>query len=392
MHAVRQYLGRHSGAGGDVIALLDLKNAFNCVDRSAFREAIRRVAPRLAPWVDVQYGEPTPLFFGDTRLSSERGIQQGDPLGPALFSAAIHPIVEELRGHLLEAGLLELGLMAFYLDDGILAGDQETVAAAINFLESRFRDIGLELNRAKCELVPTAGRGHQVDLARFQGFEIKESGDFKLLGAAFGSSEYCSNLLNRRCVKAKHLLSQISDMGDAQTALLLTRNCAGFCKVAYSMRTVPPAAHLGALGDFGGLIRGALTQIAATEVDERGWTQAMLPMRAGGLGLRSVTDHAYAAYIASFRGASELAQRIDSAFDPEDAENFSGILDATRGLEARVRPDAAINLGAAGSKHKKGLACLLMPRQWPTSRSPRGETVCTCSTWRCRLFTGREHG
>ena len=97
----------------------------------------------------------------------------------------------------------------------------------------------------------------------------------------------------------------------------------------------------------------------------------MLPMRAGGLGLRSVTDHAYAAYIASFRGASELAQRIDSAFDPEDAENFSGILDATRGLEARVRPDAAINLGVAGS-NKRGSACLLMPRQWPTSKSPRG--------------------
>ena len=79
IHAVRQYLGRHSGAGGEVIAMLDLKNAFSCVDRSAFREAIRRLAPRLAPWVDFQYGEPTPLYFGNTRLSSERGIQQGDP-------------------------------------------------------------------------------------------------------------------------------------------------------------------------------------------------------------------------------------------------------------------------------------------------------------------------
>ena len=59
--------------------------------------------------------------------------------------------------------------------------------AAINFLESRFRGIDFEL-----ELVPTAGRGHQVDLAKFQGFEVKESGDFKLLGAAFGSSEFCS--------------------------------------------------------------------------------------------------------------------------------------------------------------------------------------------------------
>ena len=97
-------------------------------------------------------------------------------MGPALFSAAIHPMIEELQGHLLDMGVLELGLKAFYLDDGILAGDQETVAAAINHLDGRFRGIGLELNRAKCELIPTAGRGHQVDLARFQVFEVKVSG------------------------------------------------------------------------------------------------------------------------------------------------------------------------------------------------------------------------
>ena len=194
VHAVRQYLGRHAGSGGEVIALLDLKNAFNCVDRSAFRSAIRRIAPRLAPWVDYQYGEASPLFFGDTRLQSERGIQQGDPLGPALSAASEHAIIMELEGHLLELGLLELGLKVFYLDDGILAGDQETVAAAINFLGVKFAEIGLELNRSKCELVPTAGRDHRVDVSRFQGFEFKESGKtprsrFRLLGVLLGPPE-----------------------------------------------------------------------------------------------------------------------------------------------------------------------------------------------------------
>ena len=65
-------------------------------------------------------------------------------------------------------------------------------------------------------------------------------------------------------------------------------------------------------------------------------------MRAGGLGLREASDHAYAAYVASFRGAAVLASRIDGQFDPDDGENFCGMQDARRGLEARVRPDAAI--------------------------------------------------
>ncbi len=76
--------------------------------------------------------------------------------------------------------------------------------------------------------------------------------------------------------------------------------------MAYSMRTVPPLAHAGALGAFGELIKVSLTKIAGTDVDERGWSQAALPFRAGGLGLRSVSDHSFAAYVASFKGARGL--------------------------------------------------------------------------------------
>ena len=66
-----------------------------------------------------------------------------------------------------------------------------------------------------------------------------------------------------------------------------------------------------------------------------------------------MSDHAYAAYVASFRGAADLAQGIDSAFDPEDGDNLCGLQDALLGLAARVRADAAINLGAIGTKQRR---------------------------------------
>ena len=119
------------------------------------------------------------------------------------------------------------------------------------------------------------------------------------------------------------------------------------------MRTVPPLAHAGALGAFGDLIKASFTKIAGTDVDERGWSQAALPVRAGGLGFRSVSDHSFAAYVASFKGARGLGVRVDSAFDPDDALNLCGIQDAVRGLAAKVQPEAAIDLGELHVKQNK---------------------------------------
>jgi hypothetical protein len=101
---------------------------------------------------------------------------------------------EDLQGHLEGLGLPKLDLNVFYLDDGVLAGSQESVAAAINFVEGHFADIGLVFYRSTCELIPVAGRDQCVDLSLLTGFQFLEVGNFKLLGAAFGSPEFCSEL------------------------------------------------------------------------------------------------------------------------------------------------------------------------------------------------------
>ena len=39
------------------------------------------------------------LLFGATEISSEMGVQQGDPLGPLLFSLTLQPLLRELASH-----------------------------------------------------------------------------------------------------------------------------------------------------------------------------------------------------------------------------------------------------------------------------------------------------
>ena len=73
------------------------------------------------------------------------GVQQGDPLGPFLFAAAVQPLAQELR--------TGLDLSVFDLDDGVLAGDVAAVGRAVAHVQRRAAELGLRLNLAKCEPV-----------------------------------------------------------------------------------------------------------------------------------------------------------------------------------------------------------------------------------------------
>ena len=56
-------------------------------------------------------------------LSLEKGVHQGDPLGPALFATAIHPVLKELQRRYPRIHLLA------YLDDVFLLGSSGVLSA-----------------------------------------------------------------------------------------------------------------------------------------------------------------------------------------------------------------------------------------------------------------------
>ena len=154
LETTRQWCDRNSTNPTAVFAKIDFTNAFNCVERQAFLEECRHRFPGLSRWAEWCYAKPTHLFFGAETLSSERGVQQGDPLGPLFFSLALQPLLIQLKEGVSENGLQ---LVFSYLDDLILAGDQRAVAEAFHFLKAAALDIGLDLNTSKCEIIPTAG-------------------------------------------------------------------------------------------------------------------------------------------------------------------------------------------------------------------------------------------
>eukprot|EP00759_Apiculatamorpha_spiralis_P025178 PhF_6_TR28259/c1_g1_i1/m.41789 len=76
-----------------VLAKLDFTNAFNYIDRQLILDATREYAPELLPWARWLYEDEANLLFGSLVVLSSQGVQQGDPLGPVLFSLALRKLL-----------------------------------------------------------------------------------------------------------------------------------------------------------------------------------------------------------------------------------------------------------------------------------------------------------
>ena len=84
----------------NLVAKLDFRNAFNSLMRNQMLDAIARVAPEIYSFCYSAYSVNYILSFVDHEVVSSEGPQQGDPLGPLMFSITIQPILDKLNNEL----------------------------------------------------------------------------------------------------------------------------------------------------------------------------------------------------------------------------------------------------------------------------------------------------
>ena len=96
----------------------------------AFAETVLQAAqtylPEIYHFIWDCYSSKTSLFHGEFRLDSATGVQQGDPLGPALFALAIHGVTSEVKSD----------LNVWYLDDGCIGRDPQTVLSNVAIIRN----------------------------------------------------------------------------------------------------------------------------------------------------------------------------------------------------------------------------------------------------------------
>ena len=346
---IAQYAKRHDGQD-KVILKVDYHNAFNTVDRSTFLDAVEKHIPEISPWVRWCYGGHTSLFYGEDILTSQTGVQQGDPLGPVLFSLAIADMTEKLKANKALDGSI------WYLDDGCIRGSPEAVKAAYDALVVSSKQVGLKVNSSKCELVTLRGdsaadlrdRGFVIcDEPGSPGFTLHQK-NFDFLGIPIGTAEHCRKYMQRKLDESKRNLEALKDLKDSQHAFYILRFCEGFCKMVFYMRGIS-CVDLGEdyLRDFDAEVDKCLATILHDEhgtIPELARLQAALPIAIGGLGVRRTADHWPAAVLASQAGCFKLATQLDPNFEWDQsrwknaAEAFNRRVAVSHHIDGDVKP------------------------------------------------------
>ena len=310
VHSMHSILSLYGSDSSLCCLKLDMTNAFNECSRSNFLSRCHADLPELFAWVQWCYCCAGELRFGPHRILSTTGVQQGDPLGPLLFSLV-------LRDFLSNCPVPDgLHFQLWYLDDGILVGTPSALSSFLGDLQLRGPSYGLHPNLSKCEVFWPSGDQFFTDFPpAVKRVVLPQAGGIDFLGSPiWGSPEFLSAFVGSVVDRVSALQERLRDLGDPQVELHLLRSCLGVCKLNHLLRTIPPGCVDSELLRFDDNLRHSLSSICNASISDQSWLQATLPCSLGGLGLRGAHRASSAAFLGCCISSFALCSQLLSAY------------------------------------------------------------------------------
>ena len=304
-----------------IVVKVDIENAFNAISRAAIIENLQAepslqhlawfAALTLSPELGLESG-------GELWGKACEGETQGDTKAGAFFCVGIQPLVRELCSTVGDVG----GVGLFGMDDGYVAGPSDVVLAALERFERGLLErCGLVLQRAKTEVFSWDGvmprefppemvqAGKEVDGEFLPGFIC--------YGVPVGCDAYVRHMLNEKveevAMKAEKAVKVLRGERQALWSVLkwsLSQQFEYWLQLSYPSDVKEAAAALdrklwrvleaciGSLIPEGGasdsVMEGPLGSIQGLSFQQM---VVRLPVKMGGLGLRSQEHLRYAAFV-----------------------------------------------------------------------------------------------
>ena len=271
----------------------DIKNALNSVERVHLLPLVAKAFPDIYRHVQQMYAGFSPLVFNDGHnahlLLSQEGVHQGDPLGPMLFSTALHPFLLDLQ-----MGHPSIRVLA-YLDDMFLIGPLDDVLLGLNDVESSLQEIGLTIATEKCELFCNKPPS---PLHLDKAIRVVSSGTY-ILGIPIGQPQYVIESCLDIARSGQGLCDQLVSLNDPQSGMLLLRFC-HVTRLNHLARAVCPAQLRSGAMFHDQLTKETFLQLVSCHhIGDNQWLQATLPIRNGGFGMTAMESTCHIAFASS---------------------------------------------------------------------------------------------
>ncbi|HSN23338.1 MAG TPA: hypothetical protein VLS45_04085, partial [Methylomicrobium sp.] len=166
--------------------------------------------------------------------------------------------------------------------------------------------LGLHLNRSKCEIISNHVTVKQYP--QLQDFQLTSPSEATLLGAPLSAGSAMDTILSVLHDNLKHSVNRLRLLS-SHDALVLLKASLGGPKLHHILRSAPCCDHP-LLPQIDTTLKSAITQICNVTLSDQQWSQASLPVRHGGLGIRSVAMLAPSAFLASAAGTQKLQSLI----------------------------------------------------------------------------------
>ena len=251
VHATRRFI--EMMPADYVVAKLDFSNACNNICRDVMLQQVFNQVPEIYKFCCLSYEQLSILRYSSWSISSQEGMQQGDPLGCLLFCLVLQPILSSLTSE------LRIG----YIDDITVGGTLTSVEHDVNFIRNNGLSVELYLNATKCELITTATPAQTSILSKF--IIVKPSNKC-LIGATLFPGTCLNEMLQHKLEEFEHRSTKLRSI-DAHDALLIIKFSLNTSRVMHLLRCFPCCGHP-LLKELDNLQRSNICHIANVDLSD----------------------------------------------------------------------------------------------------------------------------
>ena len=322
VHSVRMLMEANRGW---VCTKLDFENAHNTISRASIVE-VAEAEPalrHLAQYLGASLAPPSALEVkGRVVGEAGDGLNQGDGFASGAFAIGLQPDVQRVDQELVQGG----GCALFGNDDGYLMGPPETVFPALQrFEEATRRRCGLKLQRAKTEVF-CWGELPEDTPADLRRAGVVVDGVFapgmECYRVAVGTDRFVRNFLDKKVEELAKVALASTNLLEADLQALWTLLSASISQKMSFLTSLQYPSDIRAAADRADVILWELLEAATglciprreeglgvecvlappvTALQQSSYQEILvrLPVRRGGLGLRSILDTSAAGFVGS---------------------------------------------------------------------------------------------